>query len=409
MNGGNLFQVLLASIRSKITPIVTKVRLWTSWNFIRTQLILKIRSFFASLLDVKPRHKKDYYEILGWLVSKRLAVAVLVVVGVLSLYYLFSINHVLSTAKTEGIKTYSYNSLQLRFANGKVRINGKSGYLAYEGEVSKGTVTGFGTLYNPQGNVVYQGNFDKNKYQGSGVSYYSNGTMQYNGAFTENLFDGTGKLYRENGSLAYEGDFALGKKEGMGILYDTGSNPIYSGSFSQDELLYSALLGMSVSEVVNVYAGNRILYENDEDFAVVLGDIGAIYLGKDNSQMLDDEMTVERVIVLKDSFPTGGKSCTTIEDLRQYFGSENYEGNSDVTMPEAVAFNCLDADKGGNKVEMNITPVYDDYIQVDDWDDSYVVYLYSFEKDGLVYTFVCEDRNAGFSFYAIEREEGGAA
>lgn len=407
MNGRNLFQVLFTAIKTRITPIVTKIRLWTSWNFIRTQLISRLRNFFASLLDVKPRNKKDYYEILGWMISKRLAFAALVVVGVLSIYYLLSINNVFSTVQTEGIKTYSYNSIQLRFASGKVRIKGKSGYLAYEGDVDKGTVTGFGTLYNPRGNVVYQGNFEKNMYQGSGVCFYDDGAMQYSGNFTENLFDGFGKLYRENGSLAYEGEFFLGKKEGTGVLYDTGSNQIYSGSFSQDELLYSELLGKKVSEVSQIYTGRRVLYENDEDFAVVLEDIDAMYLGQDNSQTLDDERTVEEVIVLKDSFTTGGTARTSIADLRQYFGVERYEGNSDVTMPEAVAFNRLAASRGGNVIEMNTSPVYDDYIQIDDWDDSFAVYLYSFEKDGLVYTFVCDDREAGFCFYTIERVEGG--
>ena len=71
--GDNLFRVLLASIKAKVTPFVTKVKMWTSWNFIRTRVITKIRDFLTSLLDVKPRHKKDYYSVFGWLVSRRLA------------------------------------------------------------------------------------------------------------------------------------------------------------------------------------------------------------------------------------------------------------------------------------------------------------------------------------------------
>ncbi len=408
--GNNLLQVLVTTIKARITPIVTKLRLWLSWNYIRTQLFTRIRDFLASLLNVRPRHKKDYYEVFGWLISKRLAFAVLVVIGVLSLSYLLTVNKTLKTAKTVGIKTYDYDSLLLRFTTGKVRINGRSGYLAYEGDVEKGSVTGNGKLYNPEGVVVYQGAFVKNKYQGNGVSYYNDGTMEYTGNFVENEFDGTGKLYRENGSLAYDGEFSQGKKDGQGTLYDSGSNEIYTGGFSQDELVYSDLLGKSVSEVAESYSGGRTLYESEDDFAVLLDDIDAIYLGQDNSQSLDDETTVEQVLVLKDTFPTGGETCESVADLEQYFGMPVYEGNSDVTMPEALAINrMVEAGRGGNAVEMEIRSEYDDYCIVDGWDASRAVYLYSFEKDGLVYTFVCGDRDGGFSFYSIEREEGGAA
>ena len=136
--GDNLFKVLIASAKAKITPFVTKIKMWTSWNFIRTRLISSIRDFFASLLNVKPRHKKDYYEVLGWLVSKRLAIALVVSIGVFSLYYLFSVHSVLFTAKTEGIKTYHYDSILLRFAKDKVRILGKSGYLTEREEAAVG-------------------------------------------------------------------------------------------------------------------------------------------------------------------------------------------------------------------------------------------------------------------------------
>ncbi|MDE6640507.1 MAG: hypothetical protein K2K63_08285 [Acetatifactor sp.] len=408
--GDNLFRVLLTSIKAKVTPLVTKVKMWTSWNFIRTNIIAKIRDFFTSLLDVRPRHKKDYYSVFGWLVSRRLAMAVVVAAGVLSLYYLFSTCKTLTHAGEEGIKTYDYNSVMLRFAEGKVRIRGKSGYLAYEGEVKGGSVTGYGTLYNREGVVVYQGNFDKNRYQGNGTRYYDSGTMMYTGNFQNNLFDGTGRLYRENGSLVYEGEFALGKKDGNGKLYDNGSNLVYSGSFSQDELLYGSLLGKKVSEIADIYKGKRVLYENDRDFAVVLEDIDAMYLGWGDSQSLDDEIVVEQVLVLKSSLGLGGKTFTTIEELKNYFGTEDYEGNSEVTMPEAVAINWMaDYQKGfQRKVDMELSSDYDDYFVVEGFDPAYTVYLYSFRKDGLIYTFVCQDRGDTFSFYSIEKDEGGA-
>ena len=50
--GNNLLSVLLATAKAKITPLVSKIRLWTSWNFIRTRLIAGIRNFFSSILKV---------------------------------------------------------------------------------------------------------------------------------------------------------------------------------------------------------------------------------------------------------------------------------------------------------------------------------------------------------------------
>uniref|UniRef100_UPI004056C981 hypothetical protein n=1 Tax=Agathobacter sp. TaxID=2021311 RepID=UPI004056C981 len=404
--GDNLLKVLFTSIKAKVTPLVTKIKLWTSWNFIRTKLISSIRDFFFSLLDIKPRHKNDYYEVFGWLISRRLAVAAVVVVGVCSLYYLFCANSIMGSSETGGVKTYPYDSVLLRFAEGNVRILGEDGYLAYEGEVADGAVNGYGTLHNRDGVVVYQGDFENNLYHGNGIQYYDDGTMQYIGSFEQNKFAGTGKLYRRNGSLAYEGEFALGLENGEGKLYDNSSNLVYTGKFHQGEIQYGELLGKKVSEVAEIYTGKRVLYEDESDFAVILKDIDAMYLGEENEDSLEDEMTVEKVLVLKEYFQAGKTACTTIQKLRNVFGEEIYQGNSDIMMAEAVAVNWL-AEQGngsGPRVDVDITAVYEDYMTVDDFDSDYTVYLYSFRMDGLVYTFVCEDKESTFSFYFIEKE-----
>ena len=406
--GTNLFQVLLSTIKSKIVPLVSKLKMWTSWSFIRSRVIAKIRDFFSSLLNFKPRDKKDYFAVFGWLISRRLAFALVVIVGVLSIYYLAGTRMTMMSAGDGGIRTYNYNALMLRFTNGKVRIKGKSGYLAYEGDVEGGSVTGRGTLYNPEGVAVYQGEFEKNKYQGVGTSYYPDGTMQYSGSFDNNLYQGTGKLYRENGSLCYEGEFAQGQREGNGKLYDSGNNLIYIGSFSQDQLLYSEFLGKTASEVAKCYSGSRQLYENDSEFAVILEDIDAIYMGKGDSQALDDEIRVDKIVVLKDTFQTGRDTVSSIDGLRTYFGAEIYEGNSEVTMGEAVAINYLDSvGRGqGQRVDMEVSSDYSDYALVEEYDETFPIFMHSFYKDGLIYTFMGKDKNSTFSFYSIEKEEG---
>ena len=45
---------------------------------------------------------------------------------------------------------------------------------------------------------------------------------------------------------------------------------------------------------------------------------------------------------------------------------------------------------------------------VEGFDPAYTVYIHSFRKDGLIYTFICQDREDIFSCYSIEKEEGEA-
>ena len=403
--------MLLASIKAKITPLVTKFRQLTSGSYIRVKLIAKIREFFVKLFDVRPKHKRDYYEVFGWLISKKLAYAIIVVVGVLSLIYLISIRAMyLPQKQTDGIKTYNYNDMMLRFAKGTVRIRGKSGYIAYQGDVEKGGVNGYGNLYGVDGTLLYQGNFVNNEYEGTGTQYYPDGTLHYKGSFSGNLYEGNGKLYRENGSIAYEGEFARGMKEGTGRLYGAGDKPVYEGSFSQDQLVYSSLLGKTTAEVAENYKGERIIYQSDSDFSVLMPDISALYVGVTDEENLEDTVMVDSIYVLKNTITFGNNECSTIADLRNVFGTEVYDGNSIVTLPEAVAINYLNKQKQtlNGSVELYMTQEFTDVFTVNGIQDDYPVYLYSFRKDGLLYTFVCGDRNGTFAFYSIMSEEGGA-
>ena len=126
--GGNLFNVLFSTIKGRFVAIVARLRLWTSWSFIRARVIGGIRDFFFRLLDVKPKNKNDYYTIFGWMISKRLAYAVVVIIGVLSLWYITATTKIFDKlTQNGGMRTYSYNSILLRLAKDKVRIKAKSG------------------------------------------------------------------------------------------------------------------------------------------------------------------------------------------------------------------------------------------------------------------------------------------
>ena len=128
----NIFQILIQSIKARITPILTKIKLFTKPSFILTRITEFIKTFFTKTLNVKPRNKDDYYTIGNWMVSKKLAFAVVIIVGVLSFVYIYSSwSGLFPGRKNDGIKTYDYNDVLLKFTKGNVRIRGKSGYIAY--------------------------------------------------------------------------------------------------------------------------------------------------------------------------------------------------------------------------------------------------------------------------------------
>ncbi|MCR5790477.1 MAG: hypothetical protein K6G83_11380 [Lachnospiraceae bacterium] len=409
--GQNIFSVLFSTIKSRFTSIVTKFRLWTSWNFIRTKVIGGIRDFFYKLLDIRPKNKDDYFTVFGWMISKRLAYAVLLVVGVLSFWYISSTTKLFSAfTENGGLRTYKYNSVLLRLAEGNVRITGKSGFLAYEGTVSKGYATGNGTLFSPDAITLYTGGFEKNMYEGNGTEFYDSGVMRYNGTFHKNLFDGAGVLYNEDGSREYEGSFTAGRKEGHGKLYNGGDQPVFDGSFSADTIVFSEFLGKDPTAVREMYFGKQVLYEDGSDASNIImsmPDINAVYEAKSDGSAADPSVKVSAVIVLDNTFRLGEQEAKEAGQLEAILGAPVYEGNSLVTLPEAVAINLQNSRENAvkGKVGMDTTSVFTDDIIVNSFDSTYSVYVYTFERGDLVYTFICKDRGGRFYFYEIADAE----
>ena len=132
-------------------------------------------------------------------------------------------------------------------------------------------------------------------------------------------------------------------------------------------------------------------------------------MGVTDEENLDETVMVDSVYVLKNTITFGKNECSTIADLRSVFGTEVYDGNSIVTLPEAVAINYLNQQKQTlhGSVEMDTTDEFTNVVTVNELQNDYPVYLYSFRKDGLLYTFACGDRNDTFAFYSIMSEEGG--
>lgn len=413
--GNNFFRLLRTAITQRFSFFLQRFRNLTNLarlkNLIYSKIVLKLRN----LLDVKPKDKDDYYTIFSYMVSKRLAYLLVVVIGVLCGMFVYNTNKSFFEEKYDQIvgeeRTYNYNSMLLRMAKGKVRIKAKSGYVAYEGDVEKGYAAGAGTLYDKDGGLVYVGNFANSMYEGMGIEYYPNGTVWYNGEFSQNLFHGVGKLYRKTGSLSYSGEFVNGLREGNGELYDKAGNKVYTGRFAKDFLLYSELLGKTASEVNSMYIGSMNLYTDDDVFAVHMPEIDAIYAGLENDNALEDEVKVDRVYVLSDEFPVRNGVARVPSEITEYLGEPIFEGTSYITEEEAIAMN-LDIDKNSDlhysDPGLELNSEYDDYFTVKNYDADKMIYLYTYLKDGIEYNFVCSKPNSTFGFYYMTQEDASA-
>ena len=411
-SGNGLLGILIQTIKSKMTGLVTKFKLWTNWNFIKTKIVAKIRDFFASLLGVKPRNKEDYYTVGRWMISKRLMYALVIIVGVVSIWYITTETTIFKRFSEDGVPTYKYNAFRLRTAKGHVKITGKSGYLAYDGNVGKGYVTGEGTLYNPDGNVVYEGTFDQNKYEGSGTQYFEDGNIHYRGAFHENLYEGEGTLYREDGTREYQGEFSKNMKNGAGVLYDSGENELYNGTFSSDSIVYSELLGKSVAEVAECYKGHVDLYTANRESVAVMEGIGALYHAQSDSDALDDDEKVDSVYVLSNYYRLGTDTLDTLEEVTEAFGDPVYEGNSGVILPEAIAVNKMNETSVNARgyIPMEVDQVFSDVAEVKSFSRDYVVYIHSFRRGDIIYSFVSdEEDDVTFNFYYLTGAEDESA
>lgn len=357
---------------------------------------------FIKAFDIKPKSKKDYYHVFGWLISKKFAFMMAIVVLIASIYYLTVINSPASF-QNAGIKTYKYNSIPLRFAKGTVQINDSNGNLTYKGNVDRGEVAGTGILYDGADHVVYEGSFAHNMYDGEGKLYYENGAVKYNGEFKENLYSGIGTLYRSNGRKEYEGEFALGKKNGEGALFDASGNKIFTGDFVLDHVVLDNIVGKKTNEIADIYTGKLITYYDNDYYAVYMKDINAVGYGRADSDNLSEAIDIEGVYVLNNVFVAGSEEYDTIEQLNTYFGEIEYEGNTEIIMPEAVGINCIN--KAGSKkvadADIELKKDFDDVFSVEGFNEKYSVYMRSYKKDGITYIFYSFDTSEGFSMYEI--------
>lgn len=401
--------ILLASTcRAKIMPLWIKLRMWTSPTFLKNRFLVKVRSFFAGLLDVRPRDKRDYYSVFRWLVSKRLAFALVIALGLGAAVYIGMTlpEGFLRRGAGESIPTYRYRSLPLKFISGTVNILDRRGRLSYTGEVSGGAASGEGVLYNAAGEMVYEGQFEHNRYNGSGTQYYRSGVVEYQGQFRDNSYDGVGNWYRPSGVLEYSGDYVMGVRTGHGTLYNSVGSQVFQGNFLNNEILYYDFLSRPVGEVPQLYSGALTVYQSEDESCAAMPEIGAVYSVKDGGNTLDNQWTVDQVFILRDELPLDGSRLTTIRQMTAAMGTPLYYGEAWVDLPEAVAWNLAAAARPDEMEPVSIDRenTLEDVVTVSGYDRDCQMYLYTFEKDGLLYTFyTLGERSAEFVMYAIRK------
>ncbi len=403
----NLFNILISAVRSKIMPIWIKLRMWFSPSFIKSKVLVKIREFFVKLLDVKPRNKQDYYQIFNWMISKRLAFALVVVLGLVAAFIISSsLPEGFFGGEKEPIDTYKYRSASLKFHSGNVRILARDGYVAYEGEVSEGAANGAGTLFAADGATVYNGQFANNMYNGDGTFYYPSGTPKYIGSFTDNVFNGTGSYYRENGTIEYDGEYDFGVRTGKGTLYNSAGAPVYQGNFLAGEIVYPDFLARPTSDVASLYSGETEIYESNDEYCVVMSDIDALYSVRDGSNTLESEWTVGAVYVMDGAITLEGKRYSNIGDIRKLLGEPLYFGTTWIELPEAVGWKKIWEKNSDTVDELGIdaSEGLEGVFAVSDYNRDFQIYIYTFEKDGLLYTFYFNEAGESeFLMYAIEK------
>lgn len=340
---------------------------------------------------IKPRNEEDYYRIGHCLISRGFIGILLIFSGILALYYLLITSLPFFLGEYEnGTRIYSYDSFALKFVSDTVKIKAQSGYIAYYGEVKNGMANGRGTLYTKEGEVRYEGIFKENEYNETGILY--NEDSVYQGEFEKNEYEGEGTLYDLNGSREYEGEFHNGKKSGKGAIYNQ-NELVFTGNFQNDKILYQDFLGKTAEEIAGMYTGKRTIYYDETNFVVDMTDISVLYAGTAEEDRLDEGVLTERIFIIDNECMLGGKILNTIEEIRRQTGGFSFEGNSRITMQEAVAL----------KQGLETKGTFADALEVTDYEKETILYLHMAEYNSIQYVFYSYDRQGGFVMYSMEK------
>jgi len=179
----------------------------------------------------------------------------------------------------------------------------------------------------------------------------------------------------------------------------------FTGNFLNNELIYADFLDRPTTEIAGIYTGKNEVYLAGAETCVTMPEIDALYSASSGSNTLENEWTVSKVFVTKNRLLTEVGELSTLPQLREYFGEPVYFGAAWVDLAEAVGFNTVAKDHPDqlSSVEMVSRMGLEDVWNVSDYDRDYQFYLYTFEKDGLLYSFYFPAAGQSeFVMYALE-------
>lgn len=343
---------------------------------------------------LRPKSEDEYVKIWIWKISRRLSMVLAIIAAIASTVYVAVLRASLDQ-NDDWRRTYEYDSFFLKLVSGHVRIKAEAGYIAYEGDVDKGSVSGTGILYGRNGNIIYSGEFMDNEYSGNGTLYDENEVILYEGEFKHNVYEGEGSEYGIGGTIKYQGTFHNGKWNGKGILSDDSGNRVYEGNFLNGAICYSDFLGRTTEDAAKMYTGKRDIYYDASHFVVDMKDIGAMYSGDMSENGLEDKVNIYKVFVKGESCTIGGRTAENIEQVKEMAGDSLYEGNVYISAEEAVALSSLSG--------LQVNAVFDDAMEITGYDKDKLMYIYTFKLENLQYTFYSEIANGRFIMYSVER------
>ena len=375
----------------------------------------KIESLKKDVFSLeKPKSMNDYYHVAGFMLSKRIGNMLFVLAVFISLWYVV-------TTLVPGIKLSGKNSKygansearicyhdanKLKNYTGLVRVFSRKNDAVYEGALADGVATGLGMLCDKTGTEVYRGEFKNNKFNGQGTLFYSSKMPHYIGSFSDNLFSGMGELRAEDGKSIFIGSFVAGQKSGRGTLYNDSGKEIYNGMFNQDIANLTTYLGRSLSDLSDVFLGDRVVYNCNNQVMVNYPEVDCVLVAHRKEESIDEVGKVEKIFVMSPSYYPGTSANDNRLNLESMLSGNFLNGYTKVGPEEMAVIDSLrraGVRRFKNCSEIQKEPVLEDVFNITSAISKYEFYVSKYKISNFIYTFYFEKLDGPYIFYSVER------
>ena len=102
----SIFKTFGSVIKVRLSKLMLIGSKMLNFEYLKITLQTYLGTLFKKLLDVKPKDKKDYYTVFNWMISKKLAYTMVIIVGLLSAYYILMMSPVKLGAGASTINSY---------------------------------------------------------------------------------------------------------------------------------------------------------------------------------------------------------------------------------------------------------------------------------------------------------------